>query len=134
MVAKVTGNRSTTTYGGANGVGQRMTPDGSIGQVTVSGSATGDVAYLRAVDVTSLDKVQRGWFFQANGTPSPSVTVEFTCAEGNWATNQDPAVQLNIPWSNPLALTTTTITPATVAFSAIKITFTNPGELYIVCR
>src|ERR1700682_5415813 len=133
MTAKVTGNTGGTNYGGPGGVGQRSTPDGSIGWTCISGAA-GDVAYLRAVDVTSLDKVQQGWFFQANGTPSPSVTVEFTCAEGNWATNQDPAVQLNIPWSNPLALTTTTITPATVAFSAIKITFTNPGELYIVCR
>lgn len=134
MVAKVTGNRGSTNYGGSNGVGQRTTPDGSIGWVCISGSEAGDVAYLRAVDVTSLDKVQRGWFFQANGTPSPSVTLEFTCAEGAWAINQDPAVQAMVPWANPLALTTTTITPATVAFSAIKVTFTNPGEVYIVCR
>jgi hypothetical protein len=133
MAAKATGNRGGTLYGGAGGVGQRSTPDGSIGQVTITGQA-GDVAYLRAVDVTSLDKVQRGWFFQANGTPSPSATVEFTCAEGAWACNSDPDVQANVPWANALTLTTTTITPAEVAFSAIKVTFTNPGEVYVVCR
>jgi hypothetical protein len=134
MVAKVTGNRGGTNYGGAGGVGQRSTPDGSIGWVCVSGSAAGDTAYLRAVDVTSLDKVFQGWFFQANGTPTPSVTVYFTCAEGAWAVNPDPAVQAMVPWSNALALTTTTITKGPVAFSAIKVVFTDPGELYVVAR
>lgn len=133
MAAKVTGNRGGTLFGGAGGVGQRTTPDGSIGQVTISGQA-GDVAYLRAVDVSSLDKVQQGWFFQANGTPSPSATIQFTCAEGAWACNQDPAVQANVPWANALALTTTTITKSPIAFSAIKVTFINPGEVYCVCR
>jgi len=133
MAAKVTGNRGATNYGGALGVGQRSTPDGSIGWVCVSGQA-GDVAYLRAVDVTSLDKVQQGWFFQANGTPSPSATISFTCAEGGYATNPDPAVQANIPWANTLTLTTTTITQTPVAFSAIKVTLVNPGEVYCVAR
>jgi len=133
MAAKVTGNRGGTLYGGAGGVGQRSTPDGSIGQVTISGKA-GDFALLRAVDVSSVGDVQQGWFFQANGTPSPSATVEFTCAEGAWACNPDPEVQANVPWANALDLTTTAITKAPVAFSAIKVTFTNPGEVYVVCR
>jgi hypothetical protein len=133
MAAKVSGNRGGTQYGGSGGVGQRSTPDGSIGQVTISGQA-GDVAYLRAVDVSSMGDVQQGWFFQANGTPSPSASISFTCAEGAWACNPDPAVQAIVPWANALPLTTTTITKAPVAFSAIKVTFTNPGEVYVVSR
>jgi hypothetical protein len=129
MAAKVTGNRGGTNYGGAAGVGQRATPDGSIGQVTISGKA-GDVAYLRAVDVTSLDKVQQGWFFQSVS----GATVDFTCAEGAWATNPDPEVQAVVPWANALTLSAGTIEKALVAFSAIRVTLTAAGEVYCVCR
>jgi len=130
MVAKVQGNRGATSLGGSKGIGITQAPDGSIGWVGVTGSAAGDVAYLRAVDCTSLDKVQQGYFFQATG----GATIDFTLVNGERATNPDPTVQANVPWANTLTLATTAITKSPVAFAAIRVTFTGPGEVYVVAR
>jgi hypothetical protein len=130
MVAKVHGNTGATNYGGSRGIGQASIPDGTIGWVGVTGNAIGDVAYLKAADCTSMDRVQQGYFFQCTS----SATVDFTLAPEAQATNPDPAVQANVPWANTLTLTTTAIQKSLVAFSAIRVTFTTPGAVYCVSR
>jgi hypothetical protein len=131
MVAKVHGNTGATNYGGSRGIGQASIPDGTIGWVGVTGNAIGDVAYLKAADCTSMDRVQQGYFFQCTGG---GATVDFTLAPEAQATNPDPAVQAMVPWSNTLTFTTTAIQKSPVAFSAIRVTFTAPGAVFCVSR
>jgi hypothetical protein len=130
MTAKVISNRGYSNFGGGSqGIGGNQAPDGSIGWVGIVGKV-GDVAFLRAVDCTSLDKVQQGYFFQSTG----SANIDFTLVNGERAINPDPQVQAIIPWANTLPLTTTAITKSLVAFAAIRITFVTACEVYCVAR
>lgn len=128
---KMLGNRGSYLTG-VGGIGASTYPDGSIGWVGIVGKA-GEIIYLGASEVHSLDKVQVGYFFQ-----SPAgAKIDFTLANIGLAKNPDPAVQVGVPWGNTLTVpagATIVTTPTPLAFAAIRVTFTGDGELYIVTR
>lgn len=127
--AKVVGNRGHY-LNGVSGVGKAVLPDGTIGWNAVVGKS-GDVAYLAAASVHSNDRVQQGYYFQSGA----GATVDFTLANANMATDASPGAQDNVQWANTLTVANDgTIVKAEVCFTAIRITFTGDGEVYVLAR
>lgn len=145
MAAKIIGNHGSYLMHGLSGVGTENVADPSIGWVAVSGRA-GDYIVLSAADIHGVITsagVQRGYFFQGDG--SATGTVKFTLANAGWAKSTDPAIQAQVAWADPPTAPTALTSPAisitgdTIfwyagAFSALKVTFTAPGIVFIVAR
>jgi hypothetical protein len=134
MTAKTVGNRGPYVRG-LSGVGIAQSPNTSLGWVVVVGKP-GDISY---VDVAGLNRSQTNLGYFLQGGPTVTATAEFTLANTELATNQQPAAQAMVPWSNSLSVNSTIQLVADsggypLAFTAIKITFTTAGEVYIGAR
>lgn len=130
MVAKAIGNRGAFFKGGPGGIGSQTRQDGNISWTGIVGQ-TGDVIVLSASDLNSNDKLQRGYSFQSTG----GATVDFTLVNVARAKDKNPEVRDACPWANTLTVAGDgTIVFCTFAFAAARITFTGPGEVYVVAH
>ena len=87
----------------------------------------GDVLLLSASSLAKRDRhVQRASF-----QSSQAGNLFFTLSPEEDATNPNPDVQAEVLWDAAVALTANKITSPGVTFTALKFTFTAPGELHI---
>lgn len=134
MTVKSIGNRGAYYSGSGNfpqGNGIRNVSDLSIATMSLTG-ALNDVVYIPANMLTVGGKLYQGYAFQSDC----GCTVEYTLQNAGLACSTDPNVQATVKWANSLTVpNTAVITASTVnIFSAIKITFTAAGNVYIVGR
>lgn len=129
MAITVLGNHGPAfqNRGGPQGVSRVGKPT-SVGYVSVTGDA-GDIFVLGLSDFVISD-LNQGVFFQApNG-----VGLEFTLGEISAAVSDNPNVRDSVPWGNALSVTGNDIVESQIIFTAVKITFTAKGTLYIGAR
>lgn len=127
MTVRTIGNHgSNRRLGSQNlGLGGQHIPV-RISWVSISADTAGDVYVWDISNIGSMD-INQGIFFQ----PTAAMTVDFTLSPLNIALDPDPAVSAGATWGNSLDLTAPDIVRSALLFTAIKITFTEPGTLYI---
>jgi len=132
MAVRSLGNRGKAWayhgHAGNNGIGIAAQIVG-LGWTGFTGSKAGDLAWERFDTVCSCDP-QLGLYAQASG----NAKLKFTLSNPAMAVNQDPQVQASVLWSNELVLSPGVITEIPVLFSAVRIEFVDPGEIYFVAR
>jgi hypothetical protein len=84
------------------------------------------VKYLSASGLGKLARHVRNLSFQADAP----VEVAFTLSNTKEATNEDPEVQKSVLW-DVQTVPAKTITMFNKTFTAMRLTFTGPGELHI---
>ena len=87
----------------------------------------GDVLYLDSSSLCTDKRHVQNLSFQC----SEAANLQFTLSPTRDAINPNPVVQSGILWDAPIALSAKAITLPGKGFTALKITFTNPGELHI---
>lgn len=133
MAAKIIGNRR-----GRGGVGVQNLPMANVDWVAVIGQA-GDVAF---VGCSGFNSHPTHLSYSVQGDGKATASVQLTLANEASATSADPDVQAGVPWDStavPDVAADTKITPlvvngVSVGFTALKVTFTAPGTIYIFGR
>lgn len=123
---KIIGNHRRGYLGhGINGVGIEQVPM-EMGWSAVKGKA-GDKAYLQ-LGALLIGGLNQGVFFQSE----VPVTVDYTLCNAAMAMSSDPDTQGMTMWDGAQAVPSTVITPAKYpVFSVMRITFTQPGTVYV---
>lgn len=127
MPVAIQANSGRDSRGGSAGIGTQAQPNG-LGWVGMAGKA-GDQIVIPLQDLTTSD-INQGIFFQS----SAAATLEFTLINVATAVTRDPDLKTSVLWTTPLVLVAKAITPCSLLFTAVRITFTAAGELYIGVR
>lgn len=132
MTIKVHGNYGPGARSHGGGIGGPNISQQSIGWVGVTASAAGDIAYIDSNTATGAVEPRLGYTFQS----TVSVTLDFTLTNAAQACSRDPNVisKLAVPWINATTVAAGTAYTLPHGFSALRATFSAPGELYIVAR
>ena len=132
MTAKSLGNHSKGYLGhgiGGHGIANKQQ---GLGWDSIVASEIGDVYYVELASLVIGD-INQGVFFQSDG----GATVDFTLCNSELATNRDPQIQTSVLWNNSLTVPSggaIVTTPTLLMFTALRITFTAPGVVYIGVR
>ena len=98
-----------------------------FGWVAVSGKA-GDVIFVDASEIpVKYGAANLGTFFQS----SAAASVAFTLCHPEEACNPDPAVQAGVIWGSTKAVPSGDIQGVTFGYTAIRVTFSAAGVVYI---
>lgn len=87
----------------------------------------GDILYLSSKTLARSTRHVQYFSVQS----SQSGNLYLTLSPDTLATDPNPAVQSMVLWDTAIALTANTITMPGKTFTALKFTFTAPGELHI---
>jgi hypothetical protein len=126
---KVVGNHRRGYLGhGTNGVGGQVVPV-QLGWLAVTGKV-GDTAFIQLSSIVTGD-INMGVFFQSEA----GVTVDYTLCNPGIACSPQPADQQSTMWNGAQVIPANDITPAKFnVFTAMRITFTSPGTVYVGVR
>jgi hypothetical protein len=132
MTVKSLGNHSKGYLGhGIGGHGIANNKQG-LGWDCLVASAAGDVEYVELSSLVIGD-INQGVFFQSEA----GATIDFTLCNSALATDRDPQAQASVLWGNTLTVPNTkqiVTSPGLILFTVLRITFTQPGAVYIGVR